>query len=104
MEKLILKINNPEFREKIKENKNLINDYSVQEIKEIKKKQMPKILFNHNAKRTSKRIIDDEGYVTCEICSGKYTPKNGTAHRKTQKHILLAKLNTKMRDLIINDK
>lgn len=95
-----LSIKNNEFREKVKNNKNIVDDYETNEIKLIKK-PMGKILFNHGARKKNRQIVDMDGYVTCAVCSKKYTQKNSTNHRKTEKHKLYEKMNEKMRDLMI---
>lgn len=93
------------YKQKLKYNKNLLDDaYSVEELRDIKNHPLDKVRFHSKGVggRKSSRVFDEEGYVICKICSGRYRPKNSTHHNKTKQHQIFLKLNEKMRDLILS--
>lgn len=101
-------LSNKEYREKLKTNKNLLDDYSHEELKQIKKKSLAKVMIDSEIpkKRGKKPIGKNANGVLCykcDICGGTYTAKNYSHHAKNKTHKMYAKMNDAMRQLILNN-
>lgn len=101
-------LSNKEYRDKLKSNKNLISDYTPDELKQIKKKSLAKIIIDSEPikKRGKKPIGTNANGILCykcDICGATYTAKNYSHHAKSKIHRTFAKMNDTMRQMILDN-
>ena len=89
-----------EIQQKFKRNK-IITDYEVEDY-EYLRKPIGKSLYKNAVIEEDikvKKLPSDR--VDCEICGGNFRRSNRSAHKKTKKHQLYAKLNKKLTKMLV---
>ena len=91
-----------QIQKKIKTCKNLI-DYDVDELDYVMK---PVGNALYKGRGRPRKDDSDKAYpndrVKCEVCSKYFTRSGRSSHNRTQYHQLHAKMNKKLRELLIN--
>lgn len=77
-----------------------LSQYNVEELKYVQK-PLGKALYKHVGRPKSENKAHWNDKIICKICGGKFTRSARTGHDKTKVHQIYAKMNDKMRKLLI---